>query len=268
MKKQLLCVLFILIICIVVTSCSGNYIDNDNTESNGDSENIQTEVEYREMNPFFTEFRNVQELVERSNLIIIGRVTDISFQVWDITTAQPPTEETEYRHRWLYTIYDIDVITVYKGEVSGSIQMSMSGGLRDYRVQEQLDLIREMEAWPNNTISIMRGMPEIKVGETYLFVLHQFADNFATLTNLNQAVYSLNNPFEKIGPTSYWLENPENYYHKSTDQYGRPIISAKDVISFFGNDEWDTFWTQWQRDNPRWETWINREAVERALSQE
>ena len=45
------------------------------------------------------------------------------------------------------------------------------------------------------------------------------------------------------------------------------VMSAKDVISYFGEDKWEEFWTGWQRDNPDWRTWINEADAERALNE-
>ena len=49
-------------------------------------------------------YKDVTELTEAANVILLGKVTDISFQVLDDRTARPPSEETEEWNRSLNTI--------------------------------------------------------------------------------------------------------------------------------------------------------------------
>jgi len=44
------------------------------------------------------------------------------------------------------------------------------------------------------------------------------------------------------------------------------MILAKDVISYFGEEDWKEFWTQWQKDNPDWDTWLDRDMAEQELA--
>ena len=174
--------------------------------------------------------------------IFTGKVTGISFQVLDIVTALPPADRTEDRDRYLYTVYHIDIIASYKGDLRGSTQARTRGGLEDYRVEEQLRVIKEMNAWPNDGIPIQEGLPDIQIGEIYLFVTGQYETGAPALINLSQSVYNLRNPFEK------------HYASPGDEEYA---ITAKDIISTFGQDKWDDFWTEWKSDNPDWESWID-----------
>lgn len=114
----------------------------------------------------------------------------------------------------------------------------MKGGLKDQRMDEQLALMREygLQYYPVYEEEI----PELEVGETYLFLLYQFEESPPSPMNLDQSIFNLHNPFEE----------------------SRNNITAKGIISYFGTDKWDTFWTQWQQDNPDWETWIDPETME------
>ena len=258
--KKLLCALIMLTV-VVTTSC-GNYIGESDSENKSNME----EVNYVFVEPFCHVYRDVHELIEGVEpsrkdieiLIFTGNVTGISFQILDITTGGAPTHETEKKNCYLNTIYEIDIITSYKGKYSEKTQIRMLGGIIDYRTEEQLSISKEIEDF-NGRITIVEGMPEINIGETYLFVTGQFltiAGQFVTsaptLVNLNQSVYNLHNPFDK-----------------KLEGYSDNIfpISAKDIISAFGEDKWDSFWTQWQKDNPKWETWLDRSEVDKALAQ-
>lgn len=80
-----------------------------------------------------------------------------------------------------------------------------------------------------------------KIGETYLFVLYQYETGIPTILNFDQSSYNMHNPFEE--------------QHNMT---------AKDIISTFGQDKWDIYWNQWKADNSNWETWIDKEMLKKA----
>jgi len=265
--KKVLCATFALMI-LALSACKDTSVQNNGSANEG----APVEVRYSVLEACYASYRNAQEMIDGRGLydtvVFTGKVTGISFQVLDLTTALPPTEKTEQENRRLNTRYDVDILTSYGGETSKSIQIIMDGGLKEYRTEEQLKLVKEKDAWPSDSIPVFEDGPEIKIGETYLFVCAQFEDGSATLINLDQSVYSLSNPFAKNTIGKEELEEPEAYYAKKTDQYGNALISAKDVISAFGEDKWDTFWAQWQKDNPKWEARIDKKSVEKALAKE
>jgi len=235
--------------------------------------NIPAEVQYGIIEALYKIYDNAREIVdwedspERTRVIFAGKVNAISFQVLDITTAKPPDEKTEERHRQLHTTYDVDIITAYKGELPESIRIKVDSGIKDYRAEEQLRLIKEMKAWPEDCIPISEGLPEIKIGESYLFVCSQYNDGSHGLINMDQSVYDLRDPFKKNVIRNREPDEPAEYYSRDTDRLGFPLISAKDVISAFGEDKWDAFWADWQEDNPDWETWLDKSAVEMVLAE-
>ena len=238
MKKAFLLV-SVLALNILLSCSDKNKDDSGNSEYSG-------EVTYSTMSADWTIYGSAQELVEDANTVFIGKVTGISFQVLNSMVALPPTEETEERNYELYTIYDVDVITSYMGEASKSTQVRMCGGLMDYRVEEQLEVMKVGNAWGSDYgIPIMEGSKRFEIGETYLFALYQFDTGVPTPMNLEQSVYNIHNPFEK-----HALD-----------------ITAKDVISTFGKNKWDIFWDQWQKDNPDWETRLDKTEVEKALAE-
>ena len=111
----------------------------------------------------------------------------------------------------LVTVYDLDVLTTYKGEGDKVTQIRMMGGLRDYRVEEQLSVMKE---YGLEYITVARGAPEIKIGETYLFILSQIETTLPTPMNLHQCIYNLRDPFEKnlYHKEDFINYNPADYY--------------------------------------------------------
>ena len=283
MKK----ILFILAIVVLfaLSSCASENNANPEvtttpieTASHEETE-YTGEVQYGSIHVDSFFWNSAQELVsdEDTDYVLIGKVTDISFQVMDKRTGLTPAPGAKEKYdiyygevaepRWVFelvTIYDLDVLTTYKGEGDKVAQIRMMGGLRDYRVEEQLSVMKEYDL---DYIPILSDAPEIKIGETYLFVLYQYDTCLPAPMSMHQGIYNLRDPFEKNTVNrSYLRDDPADYYSKSTDEYGNPIYSAKDVISVFGRDKWKEFWTQWQKDNPDWETRLDKKAVKRALA--
>ena len=254
--------ILVIILAFLLTSCA----PNTNPDLTADQPEVtNAEARYSTMNACWSSYADAEKLVESADIVIAGIITDISFQVLDAKTALPPDEKTREENRWLHTIYDIDVITNYKGDMPNPAQIRIEGGVRDYRTEEQLALIKEMNAWPNDSIPTYGSeMPEIKIGETYLFALCTFDTGLPTNLIPQQSIYNLQDPFQKH--TLDGRDVDTKYISSRTNQYGSPIISAKDVISVFGQDKWDAFWAQWQKDNPGWESRLDKAAVEKALA--
>ena len=192
---------------LVLASCSASQNPSSENSSvvdvdmNGSS--VAYEVDYNTMSADWPIYKDVTELTEAANVILLGKVTDISFQVLDDRTTRPPSEETEEWNRSLNTIYDVDVITSYKGDSLENIKVRMLGGQKGVRVEEQLSALGEDA---ENGIPIMEGMPEIKIGETYLFVLYQYKDTMPTLVNVGQGVYELHDPLAKTNIPLFHLK--------------------------------------------------------------
>ncbi len=190
-------------------------------------------------------YRNAEEIISAANIVLIGKVVDIEFQVLDMMTALPVTESTPEYAKELHTIYNVQVMTSYKGDVAGTIKVRLMGGMVDYRVEEQLEVMRQGETFQRE-----RGIPiwseyykaQCEIGGCYLFALYQFETGAPTPLNLEQAVYSLEEPTRKhvIG------KEIKAYYSGDKDEYGRTLISAYDIITAFGSDSANEFNQNWK----------------------
>ena len=133
-------------------------------------------------------YEDIHDFVEHSTLIVAGTITDISFQLLDLRTARPVTEETEEQYRCLHTIYTIDVTERYKGDPTEPTQMRILGGRENDYLEEQAAALGDDI---KNGIPLLENMPELKIGETYLFALYQYEDTVPTPVNLTQGILSL-----------------------------------------------------------------------------
>ena len=257
MKKILLIVLSL---SVLLCSCVSP-LEIGDTESTGTAENNplssydeptdttentqDNEVKYSSMSADWPMYSNSQELIDSANVVYIGKVTDISFHVLDATNATPATDATPVRHRELYTIYDVEITQSYKGENSGTSKIRIMGGLENYKVDQQVQLMVQKDIYDKDFgIPIWGDTNKTKceIGQTYLFVLYQFETGLPTILNLEQSVFGLDDPTKKqtIG------NNDKDYYSGDVDEFGKPLISVKDILTTFGQDKWDEFYKQWE----------------------
>jgi len=265
--KRLLSIVFIFSV-IVLSSCVKREDINESASENSKA------VQYGYVEASWPSYETPKALINAANTVIVGKVTGISFQVLDMKTTLPPAippTKTMSVDDWmssdfrLHTLYDVDIVTSYKGALSGSTQVRLYGGKKDFLEGEQVEILAE---WGQEGIPLMEGNIDIEIGGTYLFVLNQHENNRPTPINVTQTVYNLRDPLEKYTPLRNSPRNHDKtkYYTGSRGQFGYQM-SAKDVISAFGDDVWENFWEHWQRDNPDWETWIDRADAEMALAE-
>lgn len=225
MKKK--AVLLLLIAVLTLSACADYAGSNAAKENDGptiDTSNCDDDngsVAYTVMSADWPVYENTQALMDAGNLVLLGEVTGISFQILDIVTAEPPTDASLPGNCYLHTIYDVSVASLYQGTASDTIQVRMLGGRKDYNVKEQRSLL---DAQAQSEIPLLEGMPDLEIGETYLFVLHQYESAMPTPVNVEQGVYSLDDPSAK-------------------DSYS--YVSPQEIIAFFGADKWSEFQSEY-----------------------
>lgn len=168
-----------------------------------------------------------EALAEQGDLIFAGRVTAIGFQVLDLKTALPATEETKPADRRLYTIYTVEVLESYKGEPGTSLKVRIMGGMAGYEVEKQLEVMESgMVYGREDGIPLLEDYRNLRcdVGGAYLFVLAAFETCDPTILNPCQSIFDLREP-----------ETAHSVGGKP------PLISAKDVILEFGMGAWNRF---------------------------
>lgn len=193
-------------------------------------------VSYRTMCVEWPVYSDVEELVAEGDEILIGTVTGVSYQVMDIRTGEPATEKTEEADRSFHTIYNVDVIKSYKGHTRDTVKISMLGGQKGVRVKEQLAALGPDAA---NGIPVVEGTPILDIGDSRLFVLYQYEDTMPTPVNVDQGVYDLVDP-------------------DGTDN-GDASVTLRDIISYFGEEQWIDFQKLFAVDSQHHERSLNVE---------
>ena len=180
--------------------------------------NPNLQVEYATMSLDWPVYESADELIEACDVVAVGTVTNISFQVLDTRTGKIPEADTEDLYCSLYTIYDIDITKTYKGNSKDAEQIRVIGGFKGAYEAEQLAALGQEQA----TIFVLDGLIEISEGETYLFMLHQYEDTLPTIINVEQSIYSISDAFSD-----------------GSKQDGK--ITVQEIISSFGPNEWVKF---------------------------
>ena len=124
MKK----ILVLLVFCVLLlSSCTenGKYAIAPEGAENSVSENSLKDDNYSYMHADWTVYNSPKELVDSAHTIFIAKVTGISFKMLDCTTGLSPSKNTKDWHIELRTFYEVDILTSYKGSLSGSAKIRM-----------------------------------------------------------------------------------------------------------------------------------------------
>jgi len=161
-------------------------------------------------------FRSVEEMMAVGDTVIIGRVTDITFMTHP-NLSQPQSESQEMV---LSTLYDVDILHIYKGNAENKLVLHMSGGLdQSEYLQKEIEVMGNQ---PVTEIKLYLSQPKFEIGKTYLLVLRE---NTAFPGHYNPFGYS-----QSVCPIS---SNKDAAYSAG--------FSMKDIISYFESDEWNSF---------------------------
>ena len=128
------------------------------------------------------------------------------------------------------TDYDIEVVTSYKGDAADTVNLRLMGGIEGAFIEEQKAALKEKA---DEGIPLVEKRPDLALGQTYLFVLYQYENAIPTLVNPDQGAFSIDDPLAK-------------------DVFS--YVSAKEIISFFGEDKWGSSYGCCLRDGRLLET--------------
>lgn len=168
--------------------------NNPGGETKNSLSGTETSVQFGSIEVDWQVYSSAEEIIEHGDIIVSGRVTDISFAMIDMHTGKIVTESSENSESEICTIYHVDVITPYKGCSEEKLQIRMVGGLKDYLVDEQIEVLKEHGG---NAINILSDPPKIELGEEYLFVLAQFEGTLPCIINSMQTAFPLNDRTSK-----------------------------------------------------------------------
>lgn len=110
---------------------------------------------------YYPSYDSPQEIVDVADLIFSGTVENVSYSALEVSELP-------------YTLYEIKVINLYKGNAKeNTITIKCLGGILD------------------DTKYVLEDDPQITEGETYLFLTEIYENSYPTLLNLSQAIHNM-----------------------------------------------------------------------------
>ena len=243
--KKTVYIMLLITVFVFFFSCSDANDPPDSTFELAEEHFFDTEGAYHFQSADWQTYKNAEELIDASDMVFLGKIVGIDFQALDTSTALPVSESTPDHARSLYTVYSVEVISVYKGTPETVQKVRVMGGMVGYEIDRQMAVMEEGKVFAREYgIPIQDRYQKIQcnIGESFLFSLKQFASGYPTIINLEQAIFDLEDPTQKksIGNSS------KVYYSGKKDEDGNPLISVKDIISEFGRSEWKAFDEKWK----------------------
>lgn len=155
-------------VTLILAACSSKA----NTAENAEGVVTTVHAEY-------PSYDTANDLVNAADLIFSGTVESISYEELNVRTesGKDSTTGLSSSDSIPYTIYEINVDTIYKGTAQeDTISIKVPGGEMD------------------GNQYIVDEAPTISLGETYLFLTKTYENTYPSLLNATQATYDLNAP--------------------------------------------------------------------------
>lgn len=149
---------------------------------------LETTISYA----YWITYDTLLELDENVDYVFEGKVINITFGVQSsgnpgVFITIPPSDVGDFRLT-LYTIYEIEVVSQYKGSTEPSILLAVEGGMMGYKEQEQFDILSAC-GWPYKGLQLMNDAKYLEIGRTYLF--SSFDTQYGYLGSLSPYQFAL-----------------------------------------------------------------------------
>jgi|GEM_PF-5764422 len=238
--------LLLLLAMVFLASCGATATEGSSPGLSGESSDANVII----MDAAYRTYPDAKSLLNEADRVFAGKITQIDFAVLDMRTGEAPIKSDPDASPALFSIYSIEINASYKGERQDSIKLFVDSGVPNYRMEEQIELLQDTflaeAAREQKEVPVLRDMPTLAIGKTYLFVTkNATVEGYVFPMFPRQSIYDLDNPFE---------------LHHSD-------LTAQKVISSSGKENWDSFWGDWQRSHPGWEHQLDKDLVAQALAE-
>lgn len=190
--KKVISILLFLLGAISLTGCSASRSTEKNTitsqTSNTSLDNTTFSVNYEDFHADYPHYGTIDEMKEKANLVFVGTVRSITFELLDMYTMKPIDNLDSAGFPLINTIYEVEVNHAYSDMSDTIVKVRIEGGMREQMLDEQVAIAK------SNTIVVQDDAPSLTSGESYLFAVY-LADNanYASIVNPFQSIYSLEN---------------------------------------------------------------------------
>lgn len=189
MKKK-----YVKALCIIASVALVGCGSNEKSSESANNQVASSETNTVEFMPDYPFFDTATDLVDASDLILEGKVTNISKQDIDISSAAiSDKEDTGASDSFVctYLVYDIEVSNVLKGDYA-----------------EDTIKVKQMDA---------AGAADIAKDTSYLFTLQTYPEGYPSLLNAEQSVYKL----DQQETSTYVKKNTKKSNAVSSDSEGQ-----------------------------------------------
>ena len=212
--KKLLFALSCVLIIAMTTGCFGNSpVDSDMTDSSASSENT-SDIKISYFRADWPHYDSVQTLVSASDNVFEGKLTNIYFDIVDLKTGYSASKNSEASDLYLYTVYEIDVNTSYKGVNADKICIKVIGGIAGYKEMEQYAKMNEYDLYKDEVgLLVLEQVEPLTLGETYLFLTCGPSGPYHNIVSDTQFAYNVSGADQ----TSPFTFNEIKFYVIGTD---------------------------------------------------
>ena len=153
-------------------------------------------------------YSTVEKLMQDATNVFEGKLTEISFRVVDFQDVK-----TGKVYSYLYTIYDFEVTSSYKGENVGTVHVGLFGGMEGYKEAEQYNAMVHGGIYNEKSgIPILDGYTHPTIGESYLIVGIDLGNGFVDVPNPKHFIYSAN---KSDDDNKFTYQEIKDYFSKS-----------------------------------------------------
>lgn len=175
--KKFYSVLCILIVLLVFSGCS------QQTESGNDIKVSYSHADW----PYY---HSVDSLVSASSNVFEGKVTNIFFDIVDLHTGESVSKDSDLSEASLYTIYEVEVNSSYKGANADKVYIKVIGGIEGYMESAQYDKLSEYDIYDEDVgIRVLESIQPLNIDKTYLFITAEQIGPYHLIINNNQFAY-------------------------------------------------------------------------------
>lgn len=165
------------------TSTSSNLAPTNNDPIPTDT--APSDLKYSTMYMDWPGYPTVDKLIEASTNVFEGKLIKISFHTPSFKDSSSGRTYTE-----LYTIYEFEVSSSYKGKNVGTVRVGIPGGMEGYKVDEQYNTMVYAGIYQEKLgIPVMGGYTHLTIGETYLIVTKDLGNDFLDILSPNRFSY-------------------------------------------------------------------------------
>lgn len=163
----------------------------DSSKQTDDNSNIKVSYFHAD----WPQYDTIDMLVDASSNVFEGKLTNIYFDVVDLYTGESANKDSKASKLHIYTIYEVEVNTSYKGVNTDKVYIKVIGGMEGYMESMQYEKLNEHGIYDENVgILVLDCFEPLTIGKTYLFLTDGQVGPYHNIVNNTQFAYDSMEP--------------------------------------------------------------------------